>query len=112
MKLEIFELREEHLALLRNAHVCWLDVETGAPGIDPKRPYGNSNVVGDVAYILDVDLPDSDENKELYEELHYELMSWHEETLTALEILIDTGQSAPGTYHRKPYHRWTRCEDE
>jgi hypothetical protein len=105
MRLEIFELKEEHLTLLRNAALGWITIETGAPGIDPKRPYGNSWVVKDVARILNIDLPDDDHEK--HEEVCWDLMEWHKETLTALQILIDTGQSKLGTYHRTPYHRWT-----
>ena len=41
-------LTEQHITLLRNACVYWEDCETGAPGIDPKRPYGNSGVASDV----------------------------------------------------------------
>jgi hypothetical protein len=37
MKLETFELCEEHLKLLRSAYVEWSNAETGAPAIDPKR---------------------------------------------------------------------------
>lgn len=106
MKLETFELCEEHLKLLRSAYVEWSNAETGAPAIDPKRPYGNSHVVRDIAEILEVDLPDYD-NKDEYDQISAELMEWHMETLNALQILIDTGQSKLGTYHRKPYHRWT-----
>ena len=35
-----FWLKEEHIKLLRAAYVQWNNCETGAPEIDPKRPYG------------------------------------------------------------------------
>lgn len=50
-----FELTRDHLKLLRNAYVGWHDCETGAPRIDPKRPYGNQRVALDVAEILGIE---------------------------------------------------------
>lgn len=47
-----FTVTDDHLKLLRRASVGWSDCEFGAPEIDPKRPYGNSNVLGDIAEIL------------------------------------------------------------
>jgi hypothetical protein len=49
-----FTVTDEHLRRLRRAYVWWDDIEFGAPGSDPKRPYGNSNVYGDIAEILNV----------------------------------------------------------
>lgn len=42
----------DHLTLLRRAWWDWYDCEYGAPAIDPKRPYGNSDVDGDLAELL------------------------------------------------------------
>lgn len=41
-----------HLALLRRACWDWNECEYGAPSMDPKRPYGNSDVEDDLAEIL------------------------------------------------------------
>jgi len=49
-----FTVTDEHVRLLRRAHVGWDSAEFGAPGISPKRPYGNSNVFRDIAEILNV----------------------------------------------------------
>jgi hypothetical protein len=51
-----FTVTEDHLKLLRRAYIGWDDCEFGAPGIDPKRPYGNSDVIGDIAEILGEEL--------------------------------------------------------
>jgi hypothetical protein len=48
----MFEITQNHLTLLKNMHVVWDDCETGAPAIDPKRPYGNSAVEEDIHEIL------------------------------------------------------------
>ena len=47
-----FTVTDEHLRLLRRAYVFWDETEFGAPGINAKRPYGNSDVYGDIAEIL------------------------------------------------------------
>ena len=52
MKKTIFEVTENHLKLLRMMYVEWNDGEFGAPTISCKRPFGNSDVIQDVAEIL------------------------------------------------------------
>jgi hypothetical protein len=88
-----FEVKEEHIKLLKNARLEWSNIETSAPAIDPKRPYGNSFVVGDVAEILGIEL-----GNEEYENKFYELMQFHYDTLTVLEIVISTGVLESGLY--------------
>jgi hypothetical protein len=55
-----FTVTEDHLKLLRHAWVdAWNEGEGyGAPSINPKKPYGSSNVEVDIARILDA--PDED----------------------------------------------------
>lgn len=43
---------ERHLVLLRRSFWDWNDYEFGAPSMDPKRPYGNSDVENDLAELL------------------------------------------------------------
>ncbi len=61
--------------------VGWSPCEFGAPEIDPKRPYGNSYVVGDIHEILTgvSEYEVSDELSTQYEKLH-------KETETALKL--------------------------
>ncbi len=47
-----FIITEDHVKLLGNAYIRWEDCEYGAPAMDFKRPYGNSDVEIDVANIL------------------------------------------------------------
>ena len=98
MNYELFELKEEHITLLQNAYLRWEDCETGAPAIDCKRPYGNSYVPADVAEILEYDVDD----EEVYDNdaLNEELMQWHYETETALQIILATKSFVPGTYEK------------
>lgn len=98
-----FTLKPEHITLLRHAYVQWQDCETGAPEIDPKRPYGNSSVALDVAEILGEKAPDEDEDgarawREWEEKREPELMQLHRETETALQIILATGAFEPGEY--------------
>lgn len=89
-----FELKPEHLLLLKNANVQMQDVETGAPEIDPKRPYGNSFVAGDVAEILGRDRP------EYRSQESTDLLRIHYETLEALQIILQLQTFEPGIYRQ------------
>ena len=80
---ERFVLTQDHLTLLRHAYVSWCAEETGSPQIDPKRPYGNSDVPMDVAEILGWDV-----GEELTGEQEEEAMILHGETSTALQIAL------------------------
>lgn len=110
-----FTVTHEHLRLLRNAHVFWDEAEFGAPSIDPKRPYGNSNVYRDIAEILDV--PESEwEHEGQYWSLDNEwrFLRLHVETAIALQIALATGEFRAGHYVRYDQMlstcRWKRAE--
>lgn len=96
MSDNLFNLREEHIALLCSGRtgVQWQDDETGAPEIDPKRPYGNSDVAGDVCEILM--WPETPNNLK-------SAMDLHRETAKALAVILSTKSFEPGEYERKPY---------
>ena len=103
-----FTVTEDHLKLLR--HLCdgglyWEPGEGyGAPFFGPKKPYGNSDVPGDVARILAV--PDSDwESNEwgdrgLRPEAEDRYLRLHVETGIALKIALATGEFRAGRYIR------------
>jgi len=102
---ETFELKQEHLTLLANAYVDWEDTETGAPAIDPKRPYGNSFVAGDIAEILGIE-PEGDG---FSQEQIDSMMELHRGTQTALQILISHATEFGfelGTYQRQGYTQY------
>jgi len=80
-KPQRFQLTKDHLKLLREAYVEWDFTEFGAPGIDPKRPYGNFDALVDIAEILGVDADKAEE----YEE---ELYKTHQELQHALQIIL------------------------
>ena len=115
-----FEIKQEHLKLLKEMYVDWDDCEFGAPAINPKRPYGNSSGVDDVAEILgikktkdnveDYDKEEASEysDKEEYlEDLEWNtetyeyLMRIHKEMRIVLQIVLKTQSFKLGKYRRK-----------
>ena len=104
-----FTLKPEHIQLLRKAYVRWEDCETGAPAIDPKRPYGNSYVAGDVWEILYGDLPTGHDDNELSKTQEEEMLALHRETEKALQVILSAGEFVPGEYTCPDYcGKWTR----
>jgi len=99
-----FTLREQHLKLLSRMNVGWDDAEFGAPCIDPKRPYGNSSVINDLAEILGLEGKTCPHCGEYLEEQDEErLTNLHKETETALQIVLSTQSFKPGTYIADKY---------
>jgi hypothetical protein len=115
---ETFTMTESHLKLTRQMWLQWQSDEFGAPEVDPKRPYGNSFVEGDVADILGWERLGEEEGF-LSPEQEREAQRLHRETLTVLEILFrhpETGIQ-PGTYRSvtrfgmHDQHGWQRVAD-
>jgi hypothetical protein len=87
-----FTLTEDHLKLARRMSVDWWADEFGAPGIDPKRPYGNSDVIEDVLDIVGADPGLGDKGNVA------RAVRLHEGMQTALEIFLRTGSFEVGYY--------------
>ena len=101
-----FEVTEQHLKLTRRMYVGYNEYcEFGAPEINPKRPYGNSDVYYDIGEILDIkpELGDEDD-PEFSEEQEAEMMKLHKETATVLQIAVYAGSFEIGTYQCDQYH--------
>lgn len=120
-----FEIKAEHLKLLKSFNVDWDDCEFGAPCIDPKRPYGNSSVFQDMIETLGFKtlkegiyefelysrtwLLKGEDKYNLYlegadeEELLEELQQLHRETETALQICLTTQIFETGLYEADEY---------
>jgi hypothetical protein len=104
MSVEKFTIKTQHIKLLKRLNVTWNDSEYGAPTVDPKRPYGNSDVITDIIEILNIAKPDEDgcfdePEETLAERLHLDMQ-------TVLEIVFNTGKIKTGTYKRKEYGNW------
>lgn len=95
-----FVLTEQHVRLLRRMRVSWDGSEFGAPAIDPKRPYGNGDVLRDMSEILGVLFSLTDDWGEACptDAQEAELRRLHRETATALQIVLATGRMEPGEY--------------
>lgn len=96
-----------HIKLINKMWVDWRHGETGAPGIDSKRPYGNSNVAKDVADILDVEGEEEDFN--LSEKQESKMLEFHHETQQALQIVLSSKSFEPGIYFGK-HTKWELIE--
>lgn len=105
----MFELTEQHIKLLRHMYVGWQDCETGAPEINPKRPYGNRTVAEDIADILGIEV----DGGAMPEAMRKGLMKLHEETAHALQIVLVTGEFEPGIFMRDEIGRrgWKRITE-
>ena len=67
-------INSNHLELLSQLRWEWDDCEYGAPAVNPKRPYGNSDVEEDIAEILGWDIGENGLT-EFQQQTAYELHS-------------------------------------
>jgi hypothetical protein len=106
-----FTLTADHVLLLRNASIDFQDgPEWGGPAIDCKRPFGNGDMVGDMALLLGVNNVETDD-----EEIHWppgtrlNMMHLYGELGDALQVVLATGTFSPGDFEADDYSRnWRR----
>lgn len=106
-RLGRFTVTDQHLELLKNMYVTWDHCEFGAPQIDPKRPYGNSDVPEDMCEILGYPVPedDADDYLEVY------MTHLHAQMGVVLQIVLSTGTVETGTYESDTYGmKWRRVD--
>jgi hypothetical protein len=110
-----FTVTDDHLRLLRHAHITWDDAEYGAPEIDPKRPYGNSYVARDIGSILGAppgDWEDGEVGGFVLDEVEQRYARLHAEAAVALQIALNTGAFEAGRYTRADgYAVWRRRDN-
>jgi hypothetical protein len=101
-----FTLTKEHLKLLRRMNVYWEDsCYEGAPAIDQKRPYGNSDVISDIAEIIGVEKVEADDGEFfLPKGTRDKCEKLHTETERALQVVLASGSFEPGEYQCDQYH--------
>ena len=82
--MQTFKVKKEHMALVKEFYITDSNCEFGAPAVDPKRPYGNSDVYGDIAKILNIS---SDSNGDFTDAQIDRMIKLHEELTTVLQII-------------------------
>jgi hypothetical protein len=97
-----FTVTKDHIILLQNMYVGWNDCEYGAPSIDPKKPYGNSDVEGDIVKLLGF-ATSAGNYVELPDELSTRARILHQEMEVVLAILLNNLSIKPGCYERILY---------
>ena len=102
---EKFTMTEEHLKLLQRMCITYQgDCEFGAPEVNPKRPYGNSDVYDDIAIIIGIrkDYEDCGENNFTDDEYN-RMKTLHRETGTALQVALSVQGFEIGEYEADKY---------
>jgi hypothetical protein len=111
--MKTFKITENHLKLLKRMYVGWQDCETGAPEIDPKRPYGNSSVDHDIHEILTgetIGMTDSKRDS-LTDVESKKYLKLHRETEIVLQIVLAVGKFEIGKYEADDYYNnWQKCK--
>lgn len=109
MITDTFEVKEEHIKLIQEMYIDYSDwAEFGAPMVNPKRPYGNSNVYRDIAEILEIPLPDFEEDEWFTDEQEELMLDLHKGTAEALQILAQHLKLEVGKYEQSMYHNWSK----
>ncbi|MFI7467458.1 hypothetical protein [Nonomuraea sp. NPDC049646] len=89
-----FDVRPEHIALLRHARSSWQGhKETGAPGLNARGLFGGEDPYADIAAIVDGHT--GDDYDEADEPRYVQLFG---ELALVLEIVLQSGSFEPGRY--------------
>lgn len=116
-----FVINEYHLKLLKELEIGWNHMEFGSPTVDPKKPFGNSDVFKDMVKALgweikiqiDWCLPKNFDlvEDELPEEIETVLFNLYRDLDTVLEICLRTQSFNPGVYESDIYgSNWKKLE--
>ena len=103
--MEYFDLNEEHIKLLHRANVGWGGAYEGAPVIDSKRPFGNSDVISDIARIIGIEEIEGDDEFMWPRGTHDRCMTVYRELEKALQVVLAAGSFETGRYEVDEYHR-------
>ena len=100
-----FELKEEHVKLLQELYFQFDEsYYEGFPCVGAKRPFGNSYIEGDIAYIIGYEGEDPDEFTE--EESEY-LLSFYRELHIVLKIVTQLKTFDLGVYEYTDFNKWS-----
>lgn len=107
--LKTFEVTENHLKLIKRNVIEWVFFKDGYNAghfyQDCKRPYGNSDWIGDIAEVLgiepDCSNPNDEDEKWFSESLEYFLVCHHIDMRIVMEILCQNLSIHKGKYERE-----------
>lgn len=104
-----FVVTEGHIKLLPH---LWFDfnayAEFGVPEVDPKRPYGNSDVYEDIAEILGIEPEDGECFTQAQEHYLYQILT---EMTNVINITVRNNGVEVGTYTAPAYSQnWRRID--
>lgn len=108
-----FTITPEHLKLLSHMSVDWDEIENGAPEIDAKRPYGDSDLVESIGRVLGIKAMETEDEEKFYTAKQaLEFRKLHLETRLVLEICLRTASFKVGKYGRESRydHKWKLLE--
>lgn len=112
MSVKRFQLTDEHIALLTGNGRVWIEWDhamNGAPCMDAKRPYGNSDLPRDIADILGWEY---DPEEGVSNEQFARALRLHNQTQMALEVILNARTFEPGTYQTGPWGvDWKRIDE-
>jgi len=115
MRKKYFIVTENHIKLLKAAYVWWDDAEFGAPGINPKAPYGDSlDVPLSIAEIIGLKIPKkvADGEEGLGGSQADFCNKLHREMEDVLQILLSNCKIEVGKYECDEYgHVWRKAND-
>ena len=108
----VFDVHEDHKKLLMRSYWDWDDCEYGAPCMDPKRPYGNSDVGGDIAGILEMKLMTDGYGEKVISDIQSKMCRGrHLEMQHYLQILARFGEIPDGRYSRpNTWSEWVKVK--
>lgn len=103
---ERFVITHDHIKLLQNMYFSYDEGgEFGAPAVNSKRPYGNSNVYDDIGEIIE-ELPELVDcyGDEVYsDDQTARFLKIHKEMTTVLNIIAATCMVESGEYQKEKY---------
>lgn len=114
MEGKCFQVTKNHLKLLKRFNVVWDDCSyLGAPRIYPKKPYGNSGIILDIAKIIGLKIKKDDQGEKSLSQRQIDLCTnLHREMETALQILTANCHIEPGLYILSGYgNKWYKKSD-
>ncbi len=103
--MEKFTLTQEHLKLIQRMNIRFEDdTYDGAPAVDIKRPYGNSDVMSDVAEIIGIEKAEDDCGEKYWPKGTRERCEKiHKETAKALQVCLAAQSFEAGEYISDDY---------